>query len=210
MQVMFLNNRRLSSICLAIIVLALSQSSCEKTIDEGQFLYLEIGSTKSQVVEQLLRSGETTNVLPVVPRLGEESLGNLSSGLVEGESLGYVLQGPDFFMSIRIEDDIVSEVYSSARSGLRGLNVASGDSRADVVQELSKFVRENPEFGVSQLVDSSKWVSLEDLSEENRGRLQNHDVWTYHENTKYSGVTLFFQDGKLAKIEYVSSPIELP
>jgi len=194
---------------VGFILISFSLLSCDREISEGTFEYLEIGSNKIEVVEQLRRAGVTDSVMPFSTLSGKDSLEKISNQANLRGAYEIVIQGRESFITIKLQDDLITEVYTAPASKLSISATELGETRASAFNYLRRYLEENPDLSVD-LAQDSKWVSLIQMNSETWEILERNDSWYYHENAKHSRVNLYFEEGVLNRIKYSSSPIELP
>jgi hypothetical protein len=183
---------------------------CERVIDSGKFNSLKIGESKTEVIDGLIASGNVSSVKPDIQKkvlIDESSLGNIAE--LAG-SAGIAVQGNKYSLQIHFESMIVSKLILSPSSKGKTFNIQEGMLQEDVLSIIKNIIKKNNSFTAFNFPAGSKWIMLDDMSQNNRAYLESFNTWSYHEDDKHSYTLLIFDKEGLNKIIYSWSPFELP
>lgn len=201
---------RLHYFNVAIIFIACQIMGCSKQIESGNFLGIEVGESKARVLEALVKNQDISQVTVNILNFKEITSKNIAD--LEGllQEPGIVIEGPGFFSRFGLDDGKVSRVYNAPINKSKSLKIVTGDPGEKLISTLKEVLVKNKRFKAYAVPKDNRWIELSLLKKEDTEYLFSYDVWLFHEDSKYSTTRMFFHDGKLEKIYYRYSPIELP
>ena len=196
---------------LFLFVALSSLFSCnyDKEIDHGEFGGLHIGQSQREIIAALKAQG-IVNVGPTVREsinIRDRNIDQLdrlenSSGICLTDSKGF---------GVYLLFDEANELYSVTKS-VRAIDAQLGirvpQTKREVLSILAKQLVISPQLMAYNCLPQSKWVALQDISEEDILYLERFDTWSYHQPNAYSHTTLQFSDSALSKIIYHHRPTD--
>ncbi len=164
---------------------------------------LEVGMSKSLIVETLIKNG-IDSVEPVVNKViqvknyNKEKLPSLinAPGLcIQGNS-GFSFQ---LYFSVN-NKPIIN--YISVSASQYDSEISKLETRKETVEYIKQIMENHSNISVSNCIINVGIMKLIDFQHKTDLRLNEYDSWFYYVPNSYSTVTLRFSNGILEKIEY--------
>lgn len=196
-----------------LILFALSEfvfvAGCTKTIEKGEFKFLEIGNSKEEVVKRITAAG-ITHIGPTLENIISIRMAWGIGKLYDSPGI-QVTDNEGFAISVSFEKDMVTDIsYSVPAEKFKGKYFRLGQFRKEAFDAIRKLMSDFFYLEVSNFLPKARWVNLKTISEEDLKYLKEYDVWQFNGVGEYSYYKLVFKNDALAKIVYWWSPVELP
>lgn len=180
-----------------------------KIIVDGVFEGFEIGSTKQDVILRA-KSLKTIAIAAIPYQSFTLSKSNLDAINEIALAEAIVL---DNNKGIRIElqfnkgrvSEIIRSVPASDNSWF-----SKDEDVSNVIEKIRKILDEQPDFIVWPTISYHDWVYLNQTSVSNLEKLYVYDAWTFPGGERFSNFNMYFENGKLKKINYTRPRVELP
>jgi hypothetical protein len=202
--------------CIALLVLTIFITSCAKNNDAAaKILGLEIGDSKSEVMDDLLRNAFVTHIRPDVEKFIEVKMSSKNKDeliklLVEQPGIVMEKTSPKIFIKISFFDSLVSDIYLAPVNKGQDFGIDVGMNRNSIEKLLiEKFSRGKLDYAFNFL-PRSDLIEIEKMDDKDRCWLFKNNTWSFGETNKYSSARLYFKDDRLISIDYRWTPIELP
>jgi len=181
---------------------------CDFTIEAGDFKGLEIGMSKKDVINELLRQ----KVAYIEPRVNK-NIEITASSINDVEKLKStegicITDNSGFGLHIVFNKQRMSQsIFRSPNVDLSALGLESPLSRKDTLKRIKYILQTRENIIVFNCILDVKNMSLNDI---NIGELERINTWLYHIPNTHSAATMYFSNGKLVKVIYHWQPFELP
>jgi len=201
---------------IVIPILLITLAACTQNIVFGEFLGLEIGMTKKEVLQQLDNNENITSIRPVLAesigiKLPEENKEQYLEKMFNNvQGVGISGYQPIFSMKIIFTKGEVSDIHLAFVNEGEDLGIKIGDDK----NKVEKIINANLESGriniVFNFLPNSASIRINSMGEPEKELLFSYDNWGFTGASEYSFTKLRFVNDRLKKIENLWSPIEMP
>jgi len=196
---------------MPITLMLLVVSGCEKTIEDGNYKYLDIGITKEAALTKLI-SNKVKSVAPFAGEIHVIKSGNLNEFDLISQSKALALNDhKGYFVKIAFDGDEIGDIYNSlvAQKATPDIFV-KGQTRENTISTIKSLIAKNKKLTIYNIEFDPRWVDLTKITDADKAYLLDFNYWEYPGTENYSYYNLYFDSGKLKKIKYKWSFIELP
>lgn len=194
-----------------ILLLSIYLIACTKTIEEGGYKYLDIGITKDVALMKLISNG-VASVAPFAGEIHVIKSDNLNEFDLISQSKALALNDhKGYFVKIAFDGDEIGDIYSSLVAQKATPNIfVKGQTRENTISTIKSLIAKNKKLTIYNVEFDPRWVDLTKMTEEDKSYLLDFNFWEYPGTEDNSYYNLYFDSGKLKKIKYSWSFIELP
>jgi len=184
--------------------------ACTKTIEEGKFRTLKIGDTKAEVFRKLSSFDNVSTVEPAIENPILVKATSIERLPQLADSPGFVLRGQRFDVYAEIENGYIGAVTLAPVNDGQDFGIVPGLPVSAALAIVKTVMADDSKYQAFEFIPDRKWVKLESSEmAEGIAYLADFDCWAYHEDDRYSRTWLIFSDGRLTRIVYKWSLIEL-
>lgn len=195
---------------LLIILLCPFFLGCETVITEGQYRGLEISQSKEEILK-ILQTKPTISTVSPYPyesfNIDQNSVQDIDR-LMKAEALD--ITGPWFNAQLEFDNGVVSSLYLAPVNKGVSFGLTLGQPKEEALSILKVLLRNSQKIRVHNFTPGHPHFDLGTLTSEQRMILLKYDAWVFGESDEFSRMELYFQDGKLERMEYMWSPVEMP
>jgi len=198
-----------SKLFLVLGLVVLMGAGCEDVITKGEFLGLNIGASKVEVIAQLAQKSNIQYVRAEIRNPNIVRSSNIHELEVVFSGRGFIVEGGGIFTSLIIDTEKVIDVrHHYGENSL--FEVKVGDTSKNLEKKIHSFLKLNKNASVYNFIIDSRALSPPEMSKEDFAWLSKYNLWLFSETDAYSQIKLYFKDNKLEKIVHLYTLIELP
>lgn len=201
---------------IGFIVLALSLISCsESEEDAAKLLGLEIGNTKSEVIDRLRKNPSVRSIAPsvdeyIVIKRGPRNKNQMIDLILSEPGVMVIGESPKLAISLTLDNTSIKDLYLAPVNKGESLEFKIGMEKGTV----KKILLENFDNGrvhrIFNFLPGSEFIILDTMTKKQEFFLMLQNTWVFGETNKHSHVRIKFVNNRLGSIDYKWSPIELP
>ena len=184
------------------------QVVAHREILEGEFWGIKIGFSKGEVIDRL----QALHVEAVMPQENEKIIVTQPEDLEKLATAEGIIWFPGDVRIRFVEDAVVDrQILLSNENWAIPLRKAT--TRSEVFAILRDALASDKGIKIGNYSPDIRWILVAKITQGDRALLEKYDAWTLNHGdplTKFWHVRLRFSDGRLLKIETISSSTEFP